>query len=612
MPLSLGPQCCCGVLGITRTFASGWTELLLNPAYDFLESGQFRFVPCWATGNVLQPALGHTMGYHDRDDLAIINGSAGSGWGGEYPAQDCILALSVNDCEIDPVGAFPYTGGMVPHEILVTREDRETIENAAIPDGDWFYTYSYFGNATNSRLYGHTYCQGLTTHDDHKLVVWSTDYTGNDFTTHFTITDERLETPVVCNVQNMRENPDLIFSVGTNDDGDILIYQDDTISATIEGAGLINDLAGGVALVDGQFIYCPVSTPSSVNLKLYALTGTEAETDCRVELVVLDDTDFEVHFYPYSITWDSIARAAVVRWGPGEGGVGVFPSLATYITKPLVPGNIIGQEGVTVYGAYLVGYGPSSGGGSAYQPISWGTLIQGRAPVPLHFTGLHLDPPPPPPPPLPDCTDFDACATVDMPDLAVGIFGHENYDTAPAFEPNGVADHHLVENLNTTFTAPYYEIIPDGACAGTESTGGLRYFWKPHGTLGDYDDPGIKIFEREYIPGFDYHLERYVTDEVIGVRCTEGRAYIFGVLYSVQQFAGGTEYAEDWPPTAYNAAWCVQNFLDGEEGVILHAIARECRAGTMVSQFNYSVLSNENSSAGSQLFYAVASLGPTA
>lgn len=629
--LALNPQCCCGGPGITRAadaFGGPSGCFRFINATDDLDGGNTRRWPCWCVpyyGTIPEFSGGSgdfprvvsnetfngswftasTLGFNDNIN-AVIYASILSSYvlpytyftsDGEQPA---VIAAKLNTCALYP-GYHVTGGGLSEFDILVNAEDSRAILLASIPAGTWdIGTWATWGGTTATRLYGSS--RWAASGEAH-FKVWSTLYDGSDYQEHFTIDkfDEEFgDAPYTMNVC-----AGVVFSVAS--DG---AYEDGSLLGGMTGLGS----TGAVGKRPGSLQRLILS---AAGLTVFEASGNV--TTNAVRFVILDDDDEEVEYSPLNIAYDERVKALAVSWGlaGGFGGIGFELPYTTYITKDIVPGNIIGQDGVHVYANYPSGRcedDPNSffGGGGVWDlawhtPNQWAVVISGKLPRPTLIVGGHVEPPPPPPPPPPNCDGLTECA--EIPDCTLSIFDVDDYteiisDGSFFGEFDGCTAHWEGSNLDGSYTIPYF-------------TG--SYAFRIDLATVDGGDPeatdlranGIRIRYDTDVPGHPgRYREFWVYAIQVALTCTDGEVTIDYIEFDYAMlFGDDIEHlitTDDFPVLGDIALSTPGSPPDP----ILNGRSFPCGVSQVIAQFTYDSLIIDGVGTD-HLFYAIAYVGST-
>ena len=560
--------CCCGGPGFTRLYVSaggfggGFNSLggvrPINPTDDLASHTQTKHWPCWtvgwylpgvranyageATGGVLRAlAAGSDYGYvlhhmiFNTKAKAMIHGARG------------VYSLElVKDCELaDPTETVPrLSGGASLNLELISAEDGAVIIDAAYPAGTWTFRTAGFSGGNNDRLYGfNVYADAILGAGDAHFKAWSVLYDGTDYTEEFVL-DNDGSGSAIPTTMNVVETS--IFCTNVNDDGDLEVYENGSIVATMDGSVGENN-ANAVSRIDAQLLAIVGSVAGGAAILCVVADG-ESTNDQEVTFIATEE-ETPVEYFPIGLGYDPEKRCPVVVWDRGT----YLGGYMTYITKPITPGNILGQDGVKVYanwpslGYNAFGFQPDDGFWNVFRypaPVFWGVVIPGRMPRPLTVTGGVIEQPPPPTP-EPNCDGLGGC---DEMLLTLWLSGFTNYTeitTDGGFPLGNLITEWFGENLNIVVELPYKA----GSYTFEIPLVEVDEFGIP--ITGDYDDPGILIRRRTAeddttYPPPDNKREDWAYTLRVTVTCASGRVTISPLSYDYQVFQGTTG-GDTWP-----------------------------------------------------------------
>lgn len=560
--------CCCRGPGYTRLFAgfdlsAGFISVggarPINPTDILDEDGNTKRWPCWAVAwhdpLTIDPYNGEPAGGPLKATIAdsdyphvvhhlvfntktqeLINGSTGAF------ALDLIRNCRLSDpAEVSGGGSG---GGAAPNTELVSAIDGAAIIADALPSGAWTLKIGSFSGATNDRLYGFNYYSTSTLTGDSHFKAWSVNYSGGDYTEEFVIDNDGSGSriPVTMNVVDGE-----IFCVNTNGDGDVEIYQNGSIVATMGGLDVLfhNDRGmGAVATISGQLIAClgqhEFEAPVSPMAKLCVVDDGEDVDDRLVTFVAIED-ESDVAYYPRSMGWDPKLKCPVVVWDKAGNGGGYM----TYITKPIEPGNIIEQDGVKIYANFpSVGYCGDTIGSQfsdvyllLYQPspLLWGVVIPGRMPRPLKVTAGVIEQPPPPTP-EPTCDGLEECPEIpgatlaislppDYTDLVASDIAFPYGEILVEYFPSAISDVFNLLYVASSFYNFHLPLVPT-------DMGGAPI-------TADYSQPGRLIVRKTATDTITYpHTwqEFYAYEIYSNTSCTDGQVTMTAIGWTCQLF----------------------------------------------------------------------------
>jgi len=636
MAMNLAPMCCCGGPGY---IGYDTASLFVHPVDSFQGGSILQPIkgqPCWSTNGQyisaigppahnglsapLPPNLGTSqlsllaMGYNPSSGVfhytspysiqfRFVNPQTGVVYpnfhdpelAGFDPAQvPAVTALRPEAC----IAPFNGVYGVCDFDIALSVAQSREIMNATIdPSKQW--QLAQWSSASSTRLYGHTLSTPTYYFGSGKFSVWSTDLQGGDFRIEFTQTGQSLnDVPRTINVCG-----DDVYTGVFHDYNDSELFKNGASMGSMQsgyfaGSQLL-DLGPAAKRPTSDQTLVIVNTPEVVQTlpsvartRLAIFDDGAAFTDRELAFVYISEFGETVTCTPVSMAFDYQKQAIVVEWRPyhflnlyisSQTFVGAH--FATYITKDLVPGNILGQDGVTVYSMfgsgrrslYQVGYG--YGYQFPHVQQAWGTVISGKMPRQRTLTDGRFDLPPPPPEPEPTCEPVDGCEPVSDASISVGNMTNHLYEQQSYSGPGGAEPYRrqtTYQNLEGHFQLPN---VTDLAAPCFGAISGQWLFEIALGEFSNYADPGIPIWHYQFTNTTEWKVEAYAHRLAISVTCSGGQVRIGRVLISshiFQRFSSGS-------PMEFYYADCR---TPQPEEFALFGIPGQCSTSDMATWFN--------------------------
>lgn len=570
MTLALAPQCCCGRAGFLRD-ASSWCWAAVHPsevdAFGRLANHEPWMVPAtvwqdYAGGPhdhyiLWPPGSGerHLLGFdHERNRLLFANVLFQPG--SFDPIVD-VVSVDPSQAWRGEVVARPFLDNAIAAAVL----------NGSLPPASATIIERYAGWSaySNGRLYGFSTWLRVTPpgeYDERNFRAWSVATNGGDYQEHFTRPGSfGPGTPGVIRTMGVADGH--IYAHHTAASSTLHeIRRDDALVGRLDTVGTLGNLYADMrpdavlGIGDRTLVFCLGSwvgeNSQPATTALVSMNDDAEIFSGRVQFIAefANEPGREFEFFPNGIAWDAPSRSAVVIWiyaAPGVGGYDLRYCL-TYISRPPLPGNLVGQQGVTIYSAHLSGGG--MGRGVPYAPAGMGVMLSGKLPEPLKVTGRVIEPPPPPPPPPPDCSGLDNCpgAMTANGNITELVDVHDGPGSDPAF--NAYTDMvWTYANFNRGYAAaktqPGVGIPPGSQCSGG-FVGPTYDFWVQLGTQSDYSDPGILLRYTSY-PNPNLRDEIYVYGINFGLKCENGRLTIDRMYIAAQRWLNYDPNAATWP-----------------------------------------------------------------
>jgi hypothetical protein len=592
-------NCCCDFIAITHIAEiAGLGGSVVQATFRLIGTAEVAFNgglmktkrwPCWTVPyyqpgvitdyagdaipsimSVLKPAA-TVMGFRPAP-YALVFAGAGA-----------VKRLLPRECSL-VAGVFLAGGGFSTVDTIIDATASATLFASTIPAGSWDSSAVFWSSASDDRLFGYTTCSRASDGEAH-FIQWSVDDTGGDYTVILDLaTMDYVPAGSAVNVCNGRA-----FAVVS----DSKIYEDGTLVATVSNSGIAN---AAVAWIGGQrLLLTPSVLGATADSALFILLDGSDVRDTPVLFRLALAGGIYTEFYrPLSMAWDPIQKAIAVTWAfletdPSSFGTHtpVWPwGYTTYITEPIVTGNIAGQDGVRIYANFPSGYGNTSN-----ESTFWATVINGLPPVPLKLEAGIIEPPPTPD--VPVCDSFAACI-----DRAIAI---SSYFTFFMFVNCTQA---LSDSLGDYTETVYWENVEGpfnftsvasatSPCSGATSSSTLLFFLAT-GTPGNYADPGILWKSRAYDDFPEHHDETYVTGIYVQVECrgewpaVDAGVHITRVMFETQRWV----WIDPNPPISHFEA-CEVFDADPLSLAVAGGTARDCAGGivpwdgTLISHMDF-------------------------
>ena len=634
MGLALAPQCCCGVPGIWRW---GPSNAFIDPAYAdqfgcysspddwMVNTLYYGYENCARYGYFGEHSLSLAplLGYDSYGDRLYFQAPIG----GSYPPRYASSSGGIQYLPLGRIADRNFTAKVAISDFdadAILARCRQEAGNDTF--GDVLVKWCEY---SNGRLYGFVNWWDTVGHTHFK--AWSTRTDGTDYIEHFTLIGDYRGSgsggwPVSYDRDMTVANGHCyMWSIQGSDTGaKYRLYRDGSLISTMHPEsvylGTLTMWATPVATleVDGQCISLVAYSDYQYSFPAIVLVEQGTYFNSQVLRCVVGESGLTPPYdpntpwgmWPTRIGWDERRESVVIEWsstwanavgfnfpfdrynttggGVPFGGDGPYQTIVSYHKKKLVPGNIVGQDGVEFY--------PTLPFGAVQQgndPRTYGVVIPGKMPPTLDLTGPEIDPPPPPPPPKTPCNHVDDCQNVSgvayltgSPDVTVAG-GQDEFGT------DLVSTTWYYKNLYRAFTAtklPPGQGVPLGVCAASGT--GMEYdFWGnfTSGFDGRYDHPGILIRTMDYGDA-RIHSEMYLSDIILGVNCVSGDLTLAYMVVAVQEWFSNTANGDVWPPTSYPRFWNCLGVIPGR--IVTKATAGQfgCSSTTMVTVFSFTNL----------------------
>lgn len=524
-----------------------WPRLINSPCYAHQSDANCFNAFAKQTGG---PANGDLLGFNTSEKWVIVCPASSWDFSPANPYQP-VKALKIAECVLGIGGVFDVPPcdivGHSPYDDLIAGEDAWNILDGSFPSGDSsFWKRASWASATNDRIFGWSSIAGSGVE---KFRVWSVAYNGSDFREEFLIEGDN-DTPTPATFNQLPNGNIYCLSVGEGGMSKTRFYSNGSHFATMD-----DQWFGAAAQIEGQVLAlvgdARALTPGATSL---VIVEDGADPDDQKVFFNGNICDQSVALKPYGISYDPFQQAVVVVWGAIGPTLGapLVPNFITYIRKALVPGNILGQDGVRLFAAIAVGQGVGCQGSSDV----WNVVIPGPLPRPLTVSEAGIEPPAPVP--TGDCANLDGCDLTGT-QIRGALAGFLNSFANEVDSVCGTQSiRYLWANMNSSYVMTYQASI-DGPCSDslTLGPGGMAFkIALGREDVSDYTDPGVLVRYPVGCAGApEFHRELYVYVVWFVLACVDGKLEITKVAFATQEFLGrdGT----DWPPTTAVRQSCI-------------------------------------------------------
>lgn len=616
--LALAPQCCCGCKGVIAY--GDWPAVrlvnFLDPTWDEgccwddpgevvdIGGGISKF--SYPLGQPTHQFPGRIIGWNPRRNIVY---AATGGGVNEIKLDQCLEGDIPADEIISTVD-----GQAIINSTLPTMPDPPAI-NDGIAIGAWVgYSFS------TDRLYG---VSAWTTSGVDHVKGWSTDLDGGDLTTIFSRTVPSGWTSGVSGF--------IYGGPGRMTNGPVI----DGVIHTVEYGGLVGGLgipsaarmlANGSVVDDDWGVF--TTSPQLLAIKggIELAVGDSGDS---VSFILSDDSQFT----PILIAWDEEKRATVVVWSGYISSQTRYAVFVSFITKPLVDGNIIGQEGVEFYTAVPARNGWNFAFGSTYDTLSaWGIGFDNLSVPPVNLEGAI--------PTIPNEPEEGSCSGLDDCDPMVvdvgedpetiptvcnvsvnGFLNCDDTDSTPGFTV-----YWLWRNLNNSYSLGSIPIgyhistFFDSSCTGTTGPGSYVFYLELGETFVDpYDRTGTLGIRVAYeVDGSSLlRRETWVNGIEVVVTCDGGVTKITTCNFSYTTFEwyedatdpsmGPDEEPNNADTATFNSAGCYTSSTPDDE-TRDDGFVGGCSTTFMSSNFEYTqcgTYTRDDGDGGTITFYPI-------
>jgi hypothetical protein len=535
MPLALLQSCCSGP-GLATTAGNSIGNM------TNLEDGQSA-APCWCPG-LAADFYPRTIGYDsDRDWIIVAYPNTGVVY--YYDARDCSILDGMTRSTMidDATGSAFFT------------DHPSAAGIPAYTQGVGWFGYSKRGGSEEYRLYGQMQWSETAEEGDglFHYLVFSVDQDGGDYNEEINLAVDDTDGGYG---QFTISGEDIMFAAAAGS-VDVKVRANGgavtVITGTTSGAPLVN--AGGVAGTVGGGI---VVLGDSIGF----MSGTGDRASSQISFAFTKDgTDFA--YVPGGIGWSDKFGGLMVLWINFDDLDPPSRFYVTLSTAALIPGNILGQAGTTVYDYIPRGGAATTGGFIGYQPPeigNWHTCINFcQLPRPSDLEPADVEVP------EPSCESiYDGCEAPGPAQVLI------TFATNSTIVDDG-ADHPFLEerfdsvlNGDWVFDNALTFDVAQVVCVANDKRGFIiliNDFTDTSGTLEDrYARRGDKLYRKNTTAGVSMS-EFWICELGIEVVCVEGYIYLSTFTVACLEFVFEWD-GSDWVLAGMFDVRCIESYTE--------------------------------------------------